>query len=105
MAAVENSRNDVLIGVFFPKWHKWPVGNSHPRCLGLGYCDPEGRKIIVSEGCPNHDDTLIHEICYAVASVGHDKKWQRRMEKAAQKAESIESMDLATAIQTRLCSI
>jgi hypothetical protein len=34
-----------------------------------------------------------------VASVGHDKKWQRRMEKAAQKAESIGSMDLATAIR------
>jgi hypothetical protein len=93
------SRNDALIEAFFPRWHKWSVGDSHPRCLGLGYCDTEGKRIIVSPDCPNHDETLIHEICHAVASIRHDKKWQRRMEKAAQKAESIGLKDLAVAIR------
>jgi hypothetical protein len=93
--------------VFFPQWdcsHEWTVevgcrGNS---CLGRGYCDTEGKKILINLFLINSsdpDETLIHEICHAVASTYHGKKWQGRMEKAVLKAESLGNKELAEKIR------
>jgi hypothetical protein len=42
---------------------------------------------------------MIHEIAHAVATLYHNKKWQRRMEKAALRAESLGLKELAAEIR------
>ena len=89
---------------FFPRWDrdkKWSFAEDHPDCRGYGLCDLEGKQIVVTPGCPHGQDvTMIHEICHAVASVGHAKKWQNRMEMAAQMAETIGRTELAAEIRS-----
>jgi hypothetical protein len=96
-------RFDYIRTTFFPRWdraHKWTVGDKHADCQGYGYCDTEGKQIIVKPDSPHGQDvTLIHEITHAVASIYHGKKWRRRMEKAAQKAESLRLRELADGIR------
>ena len=94
---------EFIRSTFFPMWdrrHAWTFAEEHPDCRGFGLCDTDGKKIVVTPGHPHGDDvTMIHEICHAAASLGHAKKWQRRMEMAAQKAESLGLKDLADGIR------
>lgn len=96
-------RFEYIRTTFFPRWdhaHEWTIGDDHPCCTGYGYCDTEGKQIIVKPNSPHGQDvTMIHEIIHAVASIYHGKKWQRRMEKAAQKAVSLGLEELAYGIR------
>jgi len=89
---------------FFQRWdrkHERIVADEHPELTGDGRCDNKGKMIIIFS-LRNIDMMLIHEICHAVASIGHNKKWQSRMEKAALKAESLGQMELAREIRADL---
>lgn len=85
---------------YFPGWdkkHEWKVVESHPECVGDGYCDKDSKQIVV-----NSDDlslVIIHEIAHAVTYDGHGKRWRRRMEAAARRAEYLGQIDLSTQIR------
>ncbi len=92
---------------YFSRWdrkHQWTFADHHPDCIGPGYCANEDKQIIVSSSdCSNCgmdiDVAMIHEIAHAVTATYHDKKWQRRMEKAALKADSLGLKELAEGIR------
>jgi len=72
----------------------WPTG-------AAGGCGPEERTIYllgVPDG-PRGRTTLIHEIAHAVTEPSHGKKWQKRMAKAAQRADQLGFHDLADEIR------
>ena len=87
---------------YFPRWdkqHEWTIVESHPECVGDGYCDSDNRQIVIASADPSMECILIHEIAHAVTHQYHGKKWQGRMEKAALKAEELGLNDLATQIR------
>ena len=57
-----------------------------------GYCDKDNRTILLK--CPSKAN-LIHEICHAVAGLGHGKRFWTRMRKAVQRAEELGEAELA----------
>jgi hypothetical protein len=70
-----------------------------------GHCDPERRviEIVVQHSDPDERDKLIiHEISHAVADMGHGKKWQDRMEKAAKRADALGRHRLATFLREEI---
>jgi hypothetical protein len=75
------------------------VADNHPECLGYGLCASSRKQIIINPGQQSLDVTMIHEIAHAVAQLGHGLRWQQRMEKAAQKADSIGRGELAAALR------
>ena len=89
---------------FFPRWdreNQWRVSARSKRRVD-GHCDVERRviEIVALLDDPDEMDTLIiHEICHAVASEGHGMKWQRRMERAARRAEEIGRLRLAELVR------
>lgn len=48
------------------------------------------------------DRLLIHEICHAVASGGHGKVWQGRMDKAARRADELGRTRLAEMLRQEI---
>lgn len=89
---------------FFPRWDKsneWKVleDPDYPRS---GWCDTEGKRIIIENPGQNLTDLhclLIHEIGHAVSSPYHGKKFQTRLLKAADRADRIACPRLANAIR------
>lgn len=85
---------------FFPRWNRhaqWRV------CDGLqetpNHRIARGSKTILLSFTPK-DETelhglLIHEVCHAITRRRHDKKWLKRMMKAAAKAQAVGLGDLA----------
>lgn len=80
--------------LFFPRWDRhnlWRITTRSRRKVH-GRCDSERRviEIVIQHADPDkRDNLLIHEICHAVAKGGHGKVWQRRMEKAARRADEL----------------
>jgi hypothetical protein len=79
---------------FFPRWDRgdyWRITTKSSRRVH-GRCDEKRRVIEIVKQTPDADDRdclLIHEICHAVADRGHGKVWQRRVEKAAIRADGL----------------
>jgi len=92
---------------FFPRWDRvnlWRVSTRSRRKVH-GRCDPERRviEIVVQYTDPDERDRLlIHEICHAVASGGHGKVWQSRMEKAAKRADELGRHQLAKLLRQEI---
>jgi hypothetical protein len=87
---------------YFPRWdkqHEWTIVEFHPECVGDGYCDSDNRQIVIASADLSMEHILIHEIAHAVTHDYHGKKWQRRMEKAALKAEELGQRELASDIR------
>jgi hypothetical protein len=80
---------------YFPRWDRarmWSI-----EIWGPAGCDRQKKQIRAENGTQLG---IIHEICHAVVgSLSHGKTWQRRMEQAAQKAESIGQAKLAEEIR------
>ncbi len=79
---------------FFPQWdkeRKW-VFEIDAAVPGRGFCFIETRQIKLSFISDDDDELhllLIHEICHAVGFGGyHAKGWQKRMQKAGDKARA-----------------
>ena len=88
---------------FFPRWDRnrdWKPRMVRDPYGASGRCRPDTKTIEVSPSTPLEGDNgltmlLIHEIAHAVTPHGHGRSWQRRMEKAAQRAEALGRPDLA----------
>ena len=100
----EEAEFDWVRRVFFPRWKagaEWKllVQQRTDYGLELGFCESELRCILVSPSLrSNHLAfrlTLVHEVCHAVTSAAHGKKWSRRMLSAAKVAETIGETRLA----------
>lgn len=97
--------------LFFPRWDRhdlWRVSTRSRRRVH-GHCDPERRviEIVAQDSDQDEQDKLIiHEICHAVAlaDMGHGKKWQDRMEKAAKKADSLGRNRLAQILREEIAA-
>lgn len=81
---------------YFPSWKdakNWRVSQKRrgKETREDGYCD-KATKTVFAFGWTanaNGDKLIIHELCHAVASVHHGKRWQDRMEQAAARAEAL----------------
>ena len=93
--------------LFFPRWDReglWRVSSNPPEdgkgCFSLaGYCDPDNKIIHVMTDSEGYSLTLAHEICHAVTTQSHEKKWFQRMMKANVVADQLGSNQLATEIR------
>lgn len=95
--------------LFFRRWDRqdlWRVSTRSRRTVH-GRCDPERRliEIAVQHTDPDERDKLIiHEICHAVAEMSHGKKWQDRMEKAAESADALGRHRLALLLREEIAA-
>lgn len=86
--------------IFFPLWDRnaeWTVSEVVDLPVD-GKSDERKKMIAVHVVADNDDDLhclLIHEICHAVASTGHGKKWLDRLLKAGDRARRIGRETLA----------
>jgi len=93
--------------LFFPRWDRedlWKVSSKLPEdrksCVGLmGYCNTDNKIIHVMTDSEGYSLTLVHEICHAVTTQSHDKKWCRRMMKATAVANQLGNHQLAVMIK------
>ncbi len=92
---------------FFPRWdrrNEWRISTRSRRKVH-GHCDPERQiiEIVAKHYDPDERDRLlIHEICHAVASGGHGKAWQSRMEIAAKRADELGRHRLAELLREEI---
>ena len=96
---VRQSLNDefhLLRRELFPRWRSgecWEAryGYRSPETQEDGYCDKERRCIWIMPSAKRlakveRERILVHEMCHAVAGLGHGERWQRRMRAAAEQA-------------------
>jgi hypothetical protein len=97
---------DYVRQTYFPRWDRKKEWNCHvlDDVDGAeGQCRSESKTIKIGYTVGSRLRLLfIHEIAHAAASVGHDKKWQARMKKAAQKAETIGEFELSGEIRKEI---
>jgi hypothetical protein len=89
---------------FFPRWVQgghWRVtfGYRSSERDALGHCDLATKTIFVAPFLRNQPaarrHTLVHEVCHAVAGLGHGEKFCRRLRGAARRAEALGDLGLA----------
>jgi hypothetical protein len=89
---------------YFPRWdieRKWAIEERtrRPGTIEDGGCDTENKTICVSPLREHSDGELyvliIHEICHAVTTLYHGKKFKSRLLKAANKAQDMGNLTLA----------
>jgi hypothetical protein len=86
--------------VFFPGWdrdHRWRVKRVW-HLPAHGRCDRASKNILLKDQLSQEDELyylLIHEICHAISSPYHGRRWQERMMKASEKASKIGRRELA----------
>lgn len=106
---IRNSLNDTYKRVcktFFPRFdrrNEWIVKYSN-KIPGQGLCDKDN-KIITIEGNKSEIELqliLIHEICHAVASVDHGKKWLNRVLKAKEMATTTGQSELSKRLKDEI---
>ena len=93
--------------LFFPRWDReglWKASSNPPEdgkgCFSLaGYCDPDNKIIHVMTDSEGYSLTLVHEICHAVTTQSHEKKWFQCMMKANVVADQLGNNQLATEIR------
>jgi len=95
--------------VFFPKWdpcRRWTVvvGERQKSEGETGYCCSREKIVYISPQATGMTDVglqafLIHEICHDVAAAFHNRKWLRRMQRAAEKARGLGMESLASSIE------
>jgi len=88
---------------FFPRWDRkgqWTVKKVKHLPISaptIAYCNHFLKTIFVNY-LPNNKNSLfsllIHEICHAITSGQHKKRWEIRMLKAADKAQKMGNMQL-----------
>lgn len=90
--------------LFFPRWdrqNEWKLRTTSARKC-QGHCDRERKviEIVARHSDPDDQDhLLIHEICHAVTRGFHGRAWQRRMEKAAERADELGRTRLASLLR------
>ena len=95
--------------LYFPRWDRgdrWRISTNSRRRVH-GHCDVDRRviEIVVQHTDPDkRDGLLIHEICHAVANGSHGKAWQRRMERAARRADDLGRAALAQCLRQEIAN-
>ena len=88
---------------FFPRWARgahWHAtfGYRSSERDALGHCDLETKTIFVAPFLRKQRlarrHTLVHEVCHAVAGLGHGEKFSRRLRGAARRAETLGDLGL-----------
>ena len=91
---------------FFPLWdreNKWKYRQVADADGCEGKCLWSCKTIKLTNGSRIELTQLfVHEICHAVTPGGHGRKWLRRMELAARKADTIGMKDLALRLRTEI---
>ena len=95
----------IVRSVFFPRWDRSKVWRVEARNRAEytrehGYCDLENKTILVDPVIAGGDRArlralLIHEVCHAVASPAHGKRFMARLTKAADRARAVGMDDLS----------
>lgn len=97
---------DYVRKTYFPRWDRkkeWKLQVLEDVDGAEGRCISDSKTIKIRHATESRlRPLLIHEMAHAAASVGHDKKWQARMEKAAQKAETIGEAELSSQIRKEI---
>jgi hypothetical protein len=95
---VLNEMVEFIRKTFFSRWdneRRWTFRLSPKVAPESGRCIIERNLIRISPSQSNPMALLIHEICHAVCpNCSHGSGWQRRMLKAAQRAEDIGNPEL-----------
>jgi len=99
---------------FFPRWDpkgQWAVKKvSHlPISAPVIAYTNHSLKTIFINYLPNNRNNLysilIHEICHAITSGQHNKRWEKRMMKSADMARKISNMQLSKMIFEDLANV
>ncbi len=102
--------------VFFPRWdakREWCIveaegddlqfyGGVHGRCEYKKKTITINWAVLARQSIDENRLLLIHEIAHAAVGGGHGKKWRSRMERAAQKAQSIGMHQLGTLVSNEV---
>ncbi|MDB5341932.1 MAG: hypothetical protein JWP89_309 [Schlesneria sp.] len=111
---LDDQFNDIRVN-YFPNWDKachWKLdyGTRTQTRGNTGYCDSAAKMIYLdSRTVPRMSDAgqvafIIHEICHEVGAAYHNRGWAERMEKAAQRAEILDQVDVARIIRSEIYS-
>jgi hypothetical protein len=93
--------------IFFPRWDpkgQWAVKKVRhlPISAPVIACTNHSLKTIFINYLSNNKNNLysilIHEICHAITSGQHNKRWEKRMMRSADKARKISNMQLSKMI-------
>lgn len=92
---------------FFPRWDRarcWRIRQVDDLDGAEGSCDRRSKtiRLVVPPGDDLLDAVLIHEISHAAASPDHGKRWQARMEQAAQTADAMGRAGLAKLLREEI---
>jgi len=97
---------DYVRKTYFPRWDRkkaWKLQVLEDVDGAEGRCISDSKTIKIRYTTESRlRPLLIHEIAHAAASVGHDKKWQARMDKAAKKAETVGEIELSLEIRKEI---
>ncbi len=100
---------EYVCNVFFPRWYsrkEWKICRQSKQVLVEGLCSHIPKTIQVNSRAKGDftelHAVLIHEIIHAVTPGHHNKKWLIRMEKVAQKADSLRMLTLAADLRAQI---
>ncbi len=100
--------------IYFPRWDlrgQWTVKKvKHlPISAPVIAHTNHSLKTIFVNYLPNNKNSLycllIHEICHAITSGQHNKRWEKRMMKSADKATKMDNIQLAKLIYEDLDNV
>ena len=101
--------------LYFPRWDRqreWTVvfGCDQQCRRNTGFCDSAVKTIYLDEqSLRNMSDAgrrafLIHEICHDVGAASHNRKWAKRMEGSATRADELNEPEVAEIMRSDIYS-
>ena len=110
--------NDLFIEIrlaYFPKWdqaHDWKIefGTAIQTRNNTGYCDSIAQTIyldfptFLQMSAAGQCAFIIHEICHEVGAANHNRRWAKRMEKAAHRAAFLDQDGVARVLRSEIYS-
>src|SRR5262252_3484791 len=116
MSATLDTTFRTLCRDYFPRWRtgtSWSIvegphgqwvdaqGDTHTT-REHGYCDLPSKTIFINHGWTNSPEyrlIILHELCHAVTSGSHDRRFCTRLRRAAQRASDLGDEPLSTKLR------
>jgi len=106
---------DEVCSSYFPRWDRqreWTAefGDANQCRNSTGYCDTVAKTVYVDKlssiGMLDAGvrALLIHEICHDIGAAEHNRKWARRMERAAACAAELNEAEVADILRSDIVS-